>query len=102
MPNFDIIDQLECQAYMCGDIAKADLLARIAELDAEVNKLKHELEDTYSLEDWSLENGLADEYRDFFYACFEHLKGGYPGPRVSSDYDRQVIFDAIRKGETHE
>jgi hypothetical protein len=52
-----------------------------------------------TLEQWERRNGSAGEYRDFFEACFHCLAGHYPAPSVTSDYDKSVIFNAIRKGE---
>ena len=40
-----------------------------------------------------------EELRRFFTDCFEMLGAHYPCPSVTSDHDKQVIFDAIRKGE---
>lgn len=38
-------------------------------------------------------------YKQFFFDCFERLNGHYPCPSVTSDYDKGVIFKAIKRGE---
>ena len=40
-----------------------------------------------------------EDYKAFFFDCFEHLNAHYPAPSVTNDYDKSVIFDAIQKGE---
>ena len=89
----------EQAAYIAGDIRTADLLARIAELEAEVTDLENKIEDTMTLEEWERKNGPAYEYVQFFQDCFESLGAHYPAPSVSSDYDKSIIFEAIRLGE---
>lgn len=92
-------------AYAEGFTMAAELFARIAELEAERDQLAEELEKAqdaaadYSLVHWDNENGPADEYREFFFDCFARLAGHYPAPSVTSDYDKSVIFAAIKKGE---
>jgi hypothetical protein len=89
----------EQAAYIAGDIRTADLLARIAELEAEVTELENKIEDTMTLEDWEKRNGPAYEYVQFFQDCFERLSAHYPAPSVTNDYDKSIIFSAIRSGE---
>ena len=92
-------------AYAEGFTMAAELFARIAELEAERDQLAEELEKAKdeaaedSLARWENENGPAEEYKDFFFDCFQRLAGVYPAPSVSSDYDKSVIFAAIEKGE---
>lgn len=96
------IQEQEQAAYMAGDTRTADLLARIAELEAQVLELEDKIEDTATLEDWEKNNGAAYDYVQFFNGCFERLAGHYPAPSVSSDYDKSIIFAAIERGESCE
>lgn len=86
-------------AYISGDTTAAELLARIADLEAQVEALENQIDDTQTLEDWESRNGPAYDYVQFFNECFERLAGHYPAPSVTSDYDKSVIFDAIERGE---
>jgi outer membrane murein-binding lipoprotein Lpp len=98
-------EEQERAAYMAGDTRAAELLAQIAQLEAERDALAEELEKAQeaaaddSLERWENENGNPDDFKEFFYDCFARLAGHYPAPDVSSDYDKSVIFAAIEKGE---
>jgi outer membrane murein-binding lipoprotein Lpp len=98
-------EEQERAAYMAGDTRAAELLAQIAQLEAERDALAEELENVKdaaaddSLERWENENGDAEQYKEFFFDCFARLAGHYPAPDVSSDYDKSVIFAAIEKGE---
>ena len=91
--------ELEQSAYLAGNIELANAMARIIELEAEVEQLEQTISDTRTLDDWEKSYGPAKEYYDFFHGCFERLNGHYPCPSVTSDYDQSVIFDAITKGE---
>jgi hypothetical protein len=93
------LEEMERKAYAEGDTLKAELLARVAELEKQVEALEEQIEDTETLEDWEKRNGPAGEYKQFFEDCFEMLNGVYPAPSVTSDHDKSVIFDAIRLGE---
>jgi hypothetical protein len=101
-------EEQERAAYMAGDTRAAELLAQIAQLEAERDALAEELEKAQdaaaddSLKHWEDEHGSAEEYKEFFYDCFARLAGHYPAPSVSSDYDKSVIFSAIEKGEEAE
>ena len=91
-------------AYSEGFTMAAELFARIAELEAERDQLAEELEDLKdkaaqdSLTQWEDKNGPADQYKQFFFECFQRLAGHYPAPSVTSDYDKFVIFVTIEKG----
>ena len=89
----------ETQAYLNGNIELADALARIADLEAEVEALEEKIEYTETLESWEKNNGPAKEYYEFFNECFARLDGHYPCPDVTSDYYKSIIFAAIAKGE---
>ena len=93
------IEDQERTAYMAGDIRTAELLARVAELEAQVLELEDKIEDTLTLEDWERHNGSAEQYKEFFFDCFQRLAGHYPCPDVSTDHDKSVIFDAIEGAE---
>jgi hypothetical protein len=79
----------------------AELFARIAELEAQVNTLEGEIDEARddSLARWEQRNGPAYDYVQFFQECFARLAGHYPAPSITSDYDKSVIFGAIEKGE---
>lgn len=82
-------------AYAEGFTMAAELFARIAELEAERDTLEEELDQA---RDGLKRCAYHDEYRQFFFDCFERLAGHYPTPSVTSDYDQSVIFEAIEKG----
>lgn len=92
-------EEAERIAYAEGFTGTAALFARIAELEAQVESLENQLDDMVTLERWERNNGPAEAYREFFYDCFNYLAGRYPCPSVTSDHDKQVIFDAIARGE---
>lgn len=98
-------EEQERAAYLAGDTRTAELLAQIAELEAERDQLAEELEAAKdaaaddSLKHWEKENGPAEEYKEFFFDCFARLAGHYPCPSVTLDYDKSVIFAAIERGE---
>lgn len=97
MPNENLTtEDQERAAYMAGDTRTAELLARIAELEAENETLQDQLDNA--------RDGLTlcayhDEYREFFNNCFDRLAGVYPCPSITSDYDKSIIFDAIDRSE---
>ena len=93
------LDERESVAYMAGDTKTADLLALVAELQREVETLQEKIEDIETLEDWERRNGPAEDYKSFFYECFDRLHSHYPAPSITSDYDKSIIFEAIEKGE---
>jgi len=96
-----MISDQERAAYIAGDVHTAELLARIDDLMREKEELEAKLVEAEedSLTQWNRENGDAEKYYEFFYDCFKMLDGHYPAPSVGSDYDCQVIFDAIERGE---
>lgn len=87
-------------AYSEGLTMEAELFARIADLEAQVEALEVKLDEARddSLTSWEKYNGPAEQYREFFFDCFQYLGGHYPTPSVTSDYDKSVIFDTIAKG----
>jgi hypothetical protein len=88
------LEARERRAYIDGNV---DLAAALAEVVSLRERLKA-LDDVETLKQWERKNGPANEYKQFFEGCFEHLAGHYPAPSVTSDYDKSVIFDAIAKG----
>lgn len=105
-------EEIERAAYVAGDTATAELLARIAELLARIAELEEkndemeekieEMEEKIendSLSEWNRRNGDAEQYKEFFCDCFYRMNGYYPAPNMSSDHDKSVIFEAIERGE---
>lgn len=103
MPTFDfthckpqLMREKARAAEFAGDDEKAALYAALAELqeandimaeDYEENKRTVEIQEDY------------EDYKAFFFDCFEFLSAHYPAPSVTSSHDKSVIFDAIQKGE---
>ena len=85
-------------AYTAGDALKAKLLARIMDLGDELERVRDNAADN-SLAAWESDHGPASAYVEFFFECFEHLRCRYPAPSITSETDKQVIFDAIARGE---
>ena len=90
--------EAEQAAYAAGDTLKAKLLARIMDLEDELERVKDDAADN-SLKAWESDHGPASAYVDFFFDCFEYLRCRYPVPSVTSETDKQIIFDAIVRGE---
>jgi hypothetical protein len=61
----------------------------ISELNSEIIELKHELK----------KHEDCKPYIAFFNDCFECLNGYYPCPSVTNEHDKNIIFDAILRGE---
>ena len=90
--------EAEQAAYAAGDTLKAKLLARIMDLEDELARVECAAADDF-LEAWESDHGPASAYVEFFFECFKRLRCRYPVPSVTSDADKQVIFDAIVRGE---
>ena len=90
--------EAEQAAYAVGDTLKAKLLARIMDLEDELARVECAAADDF-LEAWESDHGPASAYVEFFFDCFEHLRCKYPVPSITSETDKQVIFDAIARGE---
>jgi len=86
--------EAEQAAYAAGDTLKAKLLARIMDLEEELERAS-----ANSLATWESDHGPASAYVEFFFECFEHLRCRYPVPSITSEADKQVIFDAVVRGE---
>ena len=90
--------EAEQAAYAAGDTLTAKLLARIMDLEEELARVKYAAADD-SLKAWEFDHGPVWEYVDFFFDCFRLLDGKYPVPSITSETDKQVIFDVIMQGE---
>lgn len=90
--------EAEQAAYAAGDTLKAKLLARIMDLEDELERVKYAAADD-SLTAWESDHGPASAHVDFFHDCFKRLRCRYPIPSITSETDKQVIFDAIVRGE---
>ena len=88
----------ERAAYSSGDTLKAKLLARIMDLEDELERVKDDAA-ANSLKAWESDHGPASAYVEFFFDCFEYLRCRYPVPSITSETDKQIIFDAIARGE---
>jgi hypothetical protein len=94
-----ILREAEQAAYAAGDTLKAKLLARIMDLEEELERVKDDARSD-SLTAWESDHGPASAYVEFFFECFRLLANGKClVPSVTSDADKQVIFDAIVRGE---
>lgn len=90
--------EAEQAAYAAGDTLKAKLLARIMDLEEELARVKYAAADD-SLTAWESDYGPASAYVDFYFEYFEHLRCRYPVPSITSEAHKQIIFDAIARGE---
>ena len=88
------LTEQERAAYISGDTRTAELLGDVDHLKQENERLDGALNDAPNDDDMQ----ELRELRQFFDDCFECLGAHYPCPEVSSDHDKSVIFDAIRKG----
>ena len=90
--------EAEQAAYAAGDTLKVKLLARIIDLEDELERVRDDAA-ANSLKEWESDHGPASAYVEFFFECFEYLRCRYPVPSVTSETDKQIIFDAIVRGE---
>ena len=81
-------------AYTAGDALKAKLLARIMDLEDELERAS-----ANSLKAWEDENGPASAYVEFFLDCFKRLRGRHLILSITCETHKQIIFDAIARGE---
>ena len=86
-------------AYAEGFTMAAELFKRIDDLTAERDALQAELDDIPSEKERNQDAHDLEHLKRFFYDCFERLSAHYPCPEFSSDYDKNVIFEAIDRGE---
>jgi hypothetical protein len=103
------LEEQERAAYIVGDTRTAELLAqaqRLEELEEETGEdaedipaMVEAVNDAGGLKRLAEKLEELEELRRFFGDCFEMLGAHYPCPSVTSDHDKQVIFEAIRKGE---
>ena len=90
--------EAEQAAYAAGDALKVKLLARIIDLEDELERVRDDAA-ANSLKEWESDHGPASAYVEFFFDCFKNLRCRYPVPSVTSETDKQIIFDAIVRGE---
>lgn len=95
----ETLAEMERAAYITGDTRTADMLGAIIEGVEGIESRQDELDDLPSAKQREQDAEELAMLREFFNDCFANLSGHYPCPSVSSDYDKSVIFDAIRKGE---
>jgi hypothetical protein len=103
------LEEQERAAYISGDTRTAELLVQAQRLEELEEATDEDAEDIPAIVEAVNDAGglkrLAEKleelehYKQFFEDCFEMLGARYPCPEVTSDHDKQVIFDAIRKGE---
>ena len=93
LENVNLSDA-ERAAYSSGDTLKAKLLARIMDLEDELERAS-----ANSLKAWEDENGPADAYMEFFLDCFKRLRGRHLILSITCETHKQIIFDAIARGE---
>lgn len=89
-------------AYAEGFTMAAELFKRIDELERERDALQEELDDLPSKAQRNQDAQDLDHLKQFFSDCFDRLAGHYPCPEYSSDYDKNVIFEAIERGDVSE
>ena len=92
------LSDAERAAYSSGDTLKAKLLARIMDLEEELERVKDDAA-ANSLKAWEDENGPADAYMEFFLDCFKRLRGRHLILSITCETHKQIIFDAIARGE---
>ena len=90
--------EAEQAAYAAGDTLKVKLLARIMDLEDELERVRDDAA-ANSLKEWESDHGPASAYVEFFFDCFKRLRCRYPIPSITSETDKQIIFDAIVRGE---
>ena len=93
LENVNLSDA-ERAAYSSGDTLTAKLLARIMDLEDELERAS-----ANSLKAWEDENGPADAYMEFFLDCFKRLRGRHLILSITCETHKQIIFDAIARGE---
>ena len=100
MLNILTTEERERLAYAEGYTETANLLAQLDDMERERDDLSEEVERLRDeVRDLEKRAENAEEYKQFFFDCFEHLAGHYPAPSVTSDYDKSVIFDTLNKAE---
>ena len=92
------LSDAERAAYSSGDTLTAKLLARIMDLEDELERVKDDAA-ANSLKAWESDHGPASAYVEFFLDCFRLFYGKYLVPSITSETDKQAIFDAIVRGE---
>ena len=101
LDNAEMLREAARAAYIAGNVELSEAYDVLADTLDKVEAFEEEItleafEEEITLEEWEKQNGSAQDYYAFFHDCFEMLEGKYPAPNISSDYDKSVIFDAIR------
>ena len=97
--NPQTLAEMERAAYITGDTRTADMLGAIIEGVEGIESRQDELDNIPNQKQRDADAEELAMLRQFFEDCFECLSAHYPCPEVSNEYDKSVIFDAIRKGE---
>ena len=92
------IEERERLAYAEGFTETAALLGQLDDTERERDAMQYELDDIPSEAQRNQDAEDLENLKRFFYDCFERLAGHYPTPSWTSDYDKNVIFEAIEKG----
>ena len=92
------IEERERLAYAEGFTETAALLGQLDDTERERDAMQYELDDIPSEAQRNQDAEDLENLKRFFYDCFERLVGHYPTPSWTSDYDKNVIFEAIEKG----
>jgi len=95
----ETLAELERAAYITGDTRTADMLGAIIEGVEGIDSRQEELDGLPSEKQREQDAADLGHLKEFFYDCFRSLNANYPCPDFSSDYDKNVIFEAIRRGE---
>lgn len=103
------LEEQERAAYMDGDTRTAELLVQAQDLEdledetgedtADISAMVEAVQDAGGLKRLAEKLEELEHLREFFDTCFSLLAGHYPCPSVTSDYDKGVVYDAIRRGE---
>lgn len=92
-------EERERLAYAEGFTEAAGVLAALSDAEGVRDSLIEQIADIPSEKERDKDAQDLQHLKEFFYACFNSLAAHYPCPSWSSDYDKSVIFDAIRKSE---
>lgn len=99
------LEEQERAAYMAGDTRTAELLVQAQDLEdleshtGDIPSMVEAVQDAGGIKRLAEKLEELEHLREFFDTCFSLLTGYYPCPSVTSDYDKGVVYDAIRRGE---
>lgn len=92
------LEEQERAAYI-ANASTAPILGALIDATQVADELQVELDDLPSESQREQDATDLAHLREFFYDCFRALGAHYPCPEFSSDYDKSIILDAIRRGE---